>query len=121
MFHLPRDIINRIFEFDPTYKLYFNRVVKELEDCTSFFRVVTLTDINDENMWWVFISSHFNYLDREKFSNRLDLKTKNHKAIMDFTTVERMDTNLQKEDLYKYLNMIPKNILEILCLFPKFR
>ena len=69
--------------------------------------------INDENMWWVFISSHFNYLDREKFSNRLDLKTKNHKAIMDFTTVERMDTNLQKEDLYKYLNMIPKNILEI--------
>ena len=64
-------------------------------------------------MWWVFISSHFNYLDREKFSNRLDLKTKNHKAIMDFTTVERMDTNLQKEDLYKYLNMIPKNILEI--------
>ena len=69
--------------------------------------------INDENMWWVFISSHFNYLDREKFSNRLDLKTKNHKAIMDFTTVERMDTNLQKEDIYKYLNMIPKNILEI--------
>ena len=69
--------------------------------------------INDENMWWVFISSHFNYLDREKFSNRLDLKTKNHKAIMDFTTVERMDTNLQKKDIYKYLNMIPKNILEI--------
>ena len=69
--------------------------------------------INDENMWWVFISAHFNYLDREKFSNRLDLNTKNHKAIMDFTTVEQMDTNLQKEDLYKYLNMIPKNILEI--------
>lgn len=51
MFHLPIDIINKIFEFDPTYYFLFNKVIKELEDCTSFFRVVTLTDLEDENIW----------------------------------------------------------------------
>ena len=51
MFRLPRDIIKKIFEFDPTFRLCFNKVIKELEDCTPFFRVVTLTDIADEQLW----------------------------------------------------------------------
>ena len=48
IFNLPGYIINLIFEYDPTYRDYFNNTLLELEDCTSFFRVVTLKDIRDE-------------------------------------------------------------------------
>lgn len=48
IFKLPGYIVNLIFEYDSTYRDYFNNTILELEECTSFFRVVTLKDIRDE-------------------------------------------------------------------------
>ena len=39
VFNLPGYIINLIFEYDPTYRDYFNNTLLELEECISFFRV----------------------------------------------------------------------------------
>ena len=61
IFNLPGYIVKLIFEYDTTYRDYFNNTIKELEECTSFFRVVTLKDIRDEKQSLI-SNKHNNFL-----------------------------------------------------------
>lgn len=37
MFHLPREIIQLIFEFDPTYREEYNKVIRSLRNLPAYY------------------------------------------------------------------------------------
>ena len=37
MFHLPREIIQLIFEFDPTYRQEYNKVLRSLRNLPAYY------------------------------------------------------------------------------------
>ena len=95
--------------------LIFEQLDLRLSKTTKNENLKNIRDIcsEDENMWWVFISSYFNHLDRAKLVSKLDLSSRVNNAIEAFTRIELMNPDSNKSDIYMSLNGISKNVLEI--------
>jgi len=51
MFHLPREIIQLIFEFDPTYKEEYNKVLKRLNMLPAYMQVLKIENEDSGYMY----------------------------------------------------------------------
>ena len=52
MFNLPKQIIVKIFEFDPTYKIIYNSVMDEFKKSTPYWEMYS--DLKVENTFYIF-------------------------------------------------------------------
>jgi hypothetical protein len=59
MFHLPREIIQLIFEFDPTYKEEYNKVLKSLNILPAYLQVLKIENEDSGYMYQGFEISTF--------------------------------------------------------------
>ena len=76
MFHLPREIIQLIFEFDPTYREEYNKVLQILNNFPAYYKY--LPALEGETYLYVFNFSHYpiphDYTPIKYFSTRYNLK-----------------------------------------------
>lgn len=57
MFHLPRDIIQIIFEFDPTYREEYNKVLRILNNLPAYYKYEPV--LKGETYLYVFNFPHY--------------------------------------------------------------
>jgi len=76
MFHLPREIIQLIFEFDPTYREEYNKVLRILNNLPAYYKY--LPALEGETYLYVFNFPHYpmphDYTPIKYFSTRYNLK-----------------------------------------------
>ena len=68
MFNLPKSIVIKIYEFDPTYKIIYNKVIKEFLNSTPYWEMYS--NLNIENQFHVFKLTYKQAVERSKFWNR---------------------------------------------------
>jgi len=68
MFNLPKQIIIKIFEFDPTYKIIYNSVMDEFKKSTPYWEMYS--DLKVENTFYIFRLTYDQAVERSNFWNK---------------------------------------------------
>ena len=68
MFNLPKHIIIKIFEFDPTYKIIYNSVIEEFKNSTPYWEMYS--DLMIEQQFHVFRMTYKQALDKSNYWNQ---------------------------------------------------
>jgi len=68
MFNLPKQIIIKIFEFDPTYKIIYNSVINDFKLSTPYWEMYS--DLMIEQQFHVFRMTYKQALDKSNYWNQ---------------------------------------------------